>query len=67
MKQLLVMNTNKNAQHNWILLTDLAQELNTHMDNIMPCLLQLKRDECLEFNKGKYRLAVNILKGEPVS
>ena len=61
---LLNRNRKKRAKHSWIPLSTLTDELDTHMDNVMPCLLLLKNEDCIEFNPGKLRLAVNVLKKE---
>ena len=55
--------TGKSKRH-WILLSELAEQLDTHIDNIMPGLLLLQREQCLQFNSGAQRLAVNMLKEE---
>ncbi len=54
----------KRVKHYWIPLSTLTEELDTHLDNLMPCLLLLKNEDYIEFNSGKLRLAVNVLKKE---
>lgn len=67
LETLAVLNMHKKSKSHWILITSLAEELNTHIDNVLPGLLLLQREECLQFNTGTHKLAVNVLKDNLVA
>lgn len=59
LQKLTEMNRNKKAFNSWIYIEHLAEALDTHYDNIIPCLLMLEREEYLHFN-GRKRIAVAL-------
>lgn len=61
MQKLLELNRYKKSTNNWIYIEQLAEELDTHYDNIIPSLLMLAREEVLHFNSSK-KVAVSLLK-----
>ena len=60
LQKLVAMSASGKKGRNWILIEQLAEELNAHCDNIIPSLLQLEREECLVFSPKK-KIAVNLL------
>lgn len=63
LQKLIDMNLVNTRRKNWVLISRIAEELDSHNDNIMPCLLQLEREDCIRFN-GKNKSAVALLKKE---
>lgn len=61
LQKLLELNRHKKSTNNWIYIEQLAEELDTHYDNIIPSLLMLERDEYLHFNSKK-KVAVSLQK-----
>ena len=52
--------------NNWIYIEHLAEELDTHYDNIIPSLLMLAREEVLHFNSNK-KVAVSLQKRQQLA
>ncbi len=61
LQKLIELNRHKKATNNWVYIEHLAEELDTHYDNIIPSLLMLERDEYLHFS-GKKKIAVALLR-----
>lgn len=67
LEKIAALNADEKSKNHWILITAIAEGLETHIDNVIPGLLLLQREERLQFNSGKHRLAVNVLKEELVA
>lgn len=61
LQKLIEMNRHSRPANNWIYIEHLAEELDSHYDNILPSLLILARDEYIHFN-SKNKIAVSLQK-----
>jgi hypothetical protein len=65
LQKLMEMNRYSKS-NNWIYIEHLAEELDTHYDNIIPSLLMLAREDVLFFNSNK-KVAVLMQKRQQIA
>lgn len=66
LQKLIELNRHSRPTNNWIYIEHLAEELDSHYDNILPSLLMLARDEYIHFNSKK-KIAVSLQKAQLIA
>lgn len=61
LQKLIELNCHRKTTNKWIYVEQLAEELYTHYDNIIPSLLMLERDELIHFSSNKH-VAVTVVR-----
>jgi len=66
LQKLIELNRQSRPTNNWIYIEHLAEELDSHYDNILPSLLMLAREDYIHFNSKK-KIAVSLQKVQQIA